>query len=858
MDAKKEKMDGQAPDIDSEFIAEELSSDEQEFVPEAEEENVVVESLGKKRREEFFERAGAVAKKAAKCALWTVIAFLLGSAELPFGAVFFGVALLCAASSRVGYIYLGLFLSSLFVKEGAVVYLSAYSATLFIRVLSRILIDPPFEKNLSGADADEPIELSAFLPLVFSEHIWLRMASAAVGAFIIGIYKLVLGGFLYYDLIGTVIALVGAPVAVYLFSGLAGNGCPLGVERSIAQAYVGEGRRFAGLISLLAALVIATKSLDIFGMSVSLFIATFLTLYFCRRRGMMYGLVASVILGLVYSPMLAPAFAFAAIASGALFSVSVFFAALSASMVALAWALYIDGISALTGVLPALLSASLIFAVLEKLYFSVLSGKDIATSANEGEAAREGELITKQKSVCSVLGEENLDALVLDDTEQRVKVMCETFSSLSSLFYSLSERMRIPAAKDLRQICEGGFDSFCHDCEMRKECWESEYSASLAAVGKMAEALGKNGHISTSDVSARMIERCLSIPDIITQINRNASAHTQQLIIGDKTEIFALDYELISELLAATMTSQRADFEYSASLSREVHSLVIEKGYGVSGVFGFGNQRNKSIYVRFKNEGEEYRGVEPLKKELEKLLCERLSCIVSEDSPADVIFTSAPKYRIDFAKRTVKAEGEEGFCGDTINIFESNRDIFYSFISDGMGSGRDAALTSSICSVFLSKILSATDKCDISLDMLNAFLRNKGGGSMHECSATVDLLQFDLITGKAQFYKGGAAPSYIYRDGSLFKLRSNTVPLGIIKELDTKKIAIDTSEGDIIVMVSDGVTQSKEECPWLFDLLKANVKTESLASIADMIVKRAKYEGSADDISVVVMKVVGV
>ncbi len=857
MDAKKEKMGGHSPDIDSEFIAEEFPQEEEEFVPEPEEQTDGEVSERKRGREEFFARSQLILKKAGLCALWTVIAFLLGAAELPFGAVFLGVALLCAASSKVGYIYLGLVLSSLFVEEGAAVYLSAYSATLFIRVISRILVDPPFEKNFKSTE-DEPTQLSAFLPLVFSEHIWLRMATAALGAFTIGIYKLVLGGFLYYDLLGTVIALVGAPVAVYLFSGLAGNGGALGVDRSIVQAYVGEGRGFAGVISLLAALVLATDNLNIFGMSISLFLATFLTLYFCRRRGMMYGLVSSVILGLAYSPILAPAFAFAAIASGALFSVSVFFAALSASTVALAWALYIDGISALTSALPAILAASLIFAVLEKLYFSALREKD--ESQEKSETVEVGELLAKQKSVCAVLGEENLDALVLDDTEQRVKVMCETFSSLSSLFYSLSERMRIPASKDLRQICDNGFDSFCHGCELRSECWESEYASSLAAVGKMAEALGKNGHITTSDVSARMIERCSSIPDIITQINRNASAHTQQLIIGDKTEIFALDYELISELLAATMTSQREDFEYSASLSREVRELVAEKGYGVSGVFGFGNERNKSIFVRFKNEGEEYRGQERLKKDLEKLLSEKLSCVVSEsrESPAEVIFTSAPKYRIEFAKRTVKAEGEEGFCGDTVNIFESNCDLFYSFISDGMGSGREAALTSSICSVFLSKILTATDKCDIALDMLNGFLRNKGGGSMHECSATVDLLQFDLVTGKAEFYKGGAAPSYIYRDTNLFKLRSNTVPLGIIKELDTRKISIDTAEGDLIVMVSDGVTGSKEECPWLFDLLKANAKTESLASIADMIVKRAKYEGSSDDISVVVMKVIGI
>ena len=126
---------------------------------------------------------------------------------------------------------------------------------------------------------------------------------------------------------------------------------------------------------------------------------------------------------------------------------------------------------------------------------------------------------------------------------------------------------------------------------------------------------------------------------------------------------------------------------------------------------------------------------------------------------------------------------------------------------------------------------------------------------MHECSATVDLLEFDLITGEAAFYKGGAAPSYVYRDDNLFKLRSNSVPLGIIKELDTKKISIDVGSDDLIVMVSDGVTQSKDECPWLFDLLKATAKKESLASIADMIVKRAKYEGADDDVSVIVIKV---
>lgn len=126
---------------------------------------------------------------------------------------------------------------------------------------------------------------------------------------------------------------------------------------------------------------------------------------------------------------------------------------------------------------------------------------------------------------------------------------------------------------------------------------------------------------------------------------------------------------------------------------------------------------------------------------------------------------------------------------------------------------------------------------------------------MHECSATLDLMELDLIGGKASFYKSGAAPTYVFREGSLFKLRSKTLPLGIIRELDAKKISFDVGDGDTIVMVSDGVTGGKEECPWLFDLLKKSVGNEDTERIAELICQRAERENSADDISVVIAKI---
>jgi stage II sporulation protein E len=112
----------------------------------------------------------------------------------------------------------------------------------------------------------------------------------------------------------------------------------------------------------------------------------------------------------------------------------------------------------------------------------------------------------------------------------------------------------------------------------------------------------------------------------------------------------------------------------------------------------------------------------------------------------------------------------------------------------------------------------------------------------------------DTYLCRASFYKSGAAPTYVYRNGSLFKLRSHTVPVGIIKELDFRKIDLELSAGDLVVMVSDGVTDGKEECPWLFDLLRSQSSAEP-ERIAELIIKYAKSEGASDDISVIVAKI---
>ena len=95
--------------------------------------------------------------------------------------------------------------------------IAVYTAILILRFFTRLIIDSPWSREKSR-EVGELTIIEAY-PLLFSEHISLRMALSAVGAFAVGAYRLITGGLMYYDLYGTLIAVVCAPLAVLAVSG---------------------------------------------------------------------------------------------------------------------------------------------------------------------------------------------------------------------------------------------------------------------------------------------------------------------------------------------------------------------------------------------------------------------------------------------------------------------------------------------------------------------------------------------------------------------------------------------------------------------------------------------------------------
>ena len=137
--------------------------------------------------------------------------------------------------------------------------------------------------------------------------------------------------------------------------------------------------------------------------------------------------------------------------------------------------------------------------------------------------------------------------------------------------------------------------------------------------------------------------------------------------------------------------------------------------------------------------------------------------------------------------------------------------------------------------------------------MLNNILR----AGERECTATVDIAEIDRITGEAKFVKSGAAPSFVLRGGSIFRLQSKTVPIGILRALDAEMIRFDVQPGDRVVMVSDGAARSYDEVPWLLDMMTTDevILKGSPKEAAAKIVREAARRGSSDDITAGVISI---
>ncbi len=216
-----------------------------------------------------------------------------------------------------------------------------------------------------------------------------------------------------------------------------------------------------------------------------------------------------------------------------------------------------------------------------------------------------------------------------------------------------------------------------------------------------------------------------------------------------------------------------------------------------------------------------------------------------------LIYREKPSYTVKsgYSQRSMKAGN---ICGDTVGIFTSDCGFYNFILSDGMGTGTRAAIDSNLVTSVIEKLVCSSFSYESACKTVNNALIMK---STDESIATVDAVQINPYDCQAVFYKAGGSLSLIRRGDSVVAVEKASLPLGIIRNTPLVYTETQLKKGDIILLLSDGVTNS--DCGWINDELLAWSKSDmlSLASHIASLAALRSDNSSRDDITVVALKI---
>ncbi len=735
-----------------------------------------------------------------------VFAFALSRAEVLGGTMPFGLAYLCGSEKSVGWILSGILLSTLY-GEKRTIYFVAALLIATLRLAVSYILEGRREK-------------------MFSEPISLRLALGAAGGFVCGIYGIFAGGFRKEQLFQAIFLIFSVPLTAYLYSGAAGE-----QER-------GQARQELGSFALYLSLLIGLKSFTFLGFSPVTVVGSLMTLTTALSGGSVKGGLLGMAGGLCIDAPHAAMMGIMGAVTGRMRRYSQIVAVGGGCMSSVIFALVTGGGASLMTTVPALLWGGAICLPIVRFggagKLNILGSRTLMSE----EAGSKTMLVTKKEEAMTA----------------RLNALSDAMTSLSGVFYALSNRLTSPGAWQVRQICEASFKKYCRTCSQNMVCWGREYERTSDVMNKLANAVVRHGNADSSYVPSHFLDTCPNTVKALSEVNLSHARLLESAARQNKTEVFALDYEAMAKLLAEASEENAQEYILDGALTDKVRAAALDMGMGFHSIAVYG-KRKKTVM----GGGIDLENVRLAAEEMRKAFSD--ACGIQLTTPefkldedyTTMLMSAKRTVGCESARASVKKKGEE-VNGDSAICFENCEDKYYALISDGMGSGEEASMTSKTTGIFLSKLLSAGNKKHTVLKMLNNFIRNKN----LECFATVDLLEIDMLTGEASFIKSGAAASYVIRKGRLFKIASTSLPIGITREIASEEVRFKLEKDDLIVMISDGVSQSFEDGAWLLSMLADEIDAGgSLANISRSILERAKKNNErSDDMTVVAVRVI--
>ena len=423
----------------------------------------------------------------------------------------------------------------------------------------------------------------------------------------------------------------------------------------------------------------------------------------------------------------------------------------------------------------------------------------------------------------------------------KMRIFSDSFIKLSKTLDTITERQKELKKQEINRIFEDVSEKLCKDCSNCDQCWDHNFQETYQAACNLFETAEKNGVINKEDIPLRFQDGCICVEEFIAETNRsfeiaklnqiwhNRIAESREVIADQLKEVSFVMQDITSEIYNTAQASKDEEDKVYQSLKAK---HIIAKDIII---FERADQRKEIFLYAAEKKGECVAA-----KEAAMVIGEALGMKVKvSDSSKTVItkefekfvFIEDTKYKV---LTGVARAMKENVSGDNFSIIKMETGEMMLAVSDGMGTGEKAGEESETVMSLLEQMIESGLKAEKAIKLINSSLVLK---SDQQTFSTIDMSIINLFTGMCEFIKLGAAAAFIKRGTKVETISLATLPIGMLGTVDYDTVTKKLYEGDIVIMVTDGVLDciKEEDKESYMEQLILNLKSNNPQEIANRI-----------------------
>ncbi|MGV2642527.1 stage II sporulation protein E [Clostridium perfringens] len=454
---------------------------------------------------------------------------------------------------------------------------------------------------------------------------------------------------------------------------------------------------------------------------------------------------------------------------------------------------------------------------------------------------------------------------IKDELTERLKDFTEVLSVMGKSLNNLVGNDKLAIKNKGNALVENLSDRTCSDCDMRYMCWKRELHQTYNAFSDLIRNYENNSGAFPHELEKKCIKKYALVKNLEDIMNIYMVNETLKSRLGEGRKILSNHINNMSVTISEIVDEFGNELHLCTDVEKSIKKSLLKYGINFGSLICYNDKNGR---IKIKMQMENCMGSQTCIKTVLPIISETIGknmsigsegCnINSKNNMCEIVIEEAPKYHINSHVAVATKEGEK-FTGDSYSYGRTKDGNYITVISDGMGSGPEAGLESKVSVEIIEKFMEVGFDEKIAIDAVNAIMSIKF--SEDEKFSTLDMNKIDLYTGNAKFMKVGAIESFIKRGNKVEVINSNTLPFGVLEEPDVDTVEKQVSNGDVIVSISDGILDIKNDgsfdTTWLIEFLKST-KYRQPKDLSIAILEKAKElsGGKAkDDMTVVVSKV---